>query len=186
MNFNRHPEIEGKHAFLSPSKFHWIRYDEAKITDLYRNFHAAEEGTKLHDFAAHCIRMGEKLQKKKRTLNMYVNDAIDYEMTPELPLYFSRNCFGTTDALAFKNGILRIHDFKSGIVPAHEEQLYIYSALFCLEYDVAPEDIEIINRIYQSNDIAEYRPEGGVIRNIMQKTIRYDAIIEELRQEAKA
>ena len=55
--FNRHPEIDGKHAFLSASKYHWIRYTPEKMAAAYDNFYAAEEGTKLHDFAAHCIRM---------------------------------------------------------------------------------------------------------------------------------
>ena len=62
---------------------------------------------------------------------MYVNDAIKFGLKPEQPLYYSRNCFGTTDAIGFDNGILRIHDYKSGIVPAHEEQLFIYGSLFC-------------------------------------------------------
>ena len=44
MNFNRHSNIEGKHAFLGASKYHWINYDEEKFcidvsTDDERGMH---------------------------------------------------------------------------------------------------------------------------------------------------
>ena len=86
---------------------------------------------------------------------MYVNDAIGYRMTPEQPLYYSDNCFGTADAIQFKNNVLRIHDYKSGIIPAKMEQLKIYAALFCLEYKVKPGAIRIELRIYQNDDVVE-------------------------------
>ena len=67
-------------------------------------------------------------------------------------LYFSENCFGTTDAIYYKNGILRIHDLKTGIMPAHMEQLEIYAALFLLEYEkifgVSPQNTKVNLRIY--------------------------------------
>lgn len=181
MNFNRHSELEGKHAFLSASKYHWIRYDEAKMADVFHGYFAAEEGTKLHAFAADCVRLRQKLVKKKKTLNMYVNDTVDLNMTAEQPLYFSRNFFGTADAISFENGVLRIHDFKSGTIPAHEEQLFIYAALFCLEYDVAPEDIQMELRIYQNDDVLIFHPDPAVIREIMHKGVEYDALIEDIR-----
>lgn len=133
MNFNRHFELEGLHAFLGPSKYHWLNYSEEKMADSYLNFLAAQRGTELHAFAAQCIRLGQKLPKSQKTLNMYVNDAIGFRMTPEQPLFYSENCFGTADAISFRKDILRIHDYKSGAIPAHIEQLEIYAALFCLE-----------------------------------------------------
>lgn len=183
MNFNKHSEIEGKHAFLSASKYHWIRYDRERMSEVFHGYFAAEQGTRLHDFAAHCIRMKQKLQKKKKTLNMYVNDAVEYDMTAEQPLYYSRNFFGTADAISFHNGMLRIHDYKSGTIPAHEEQLYVYAALFCLEYDVNPEDIDIECRIYQNDDILIFNPEPAVIREIMSKAAEFDELIETIRKE---
>ena len=33
------------------------------------------------------------------------------------------------------------------------EQLFIYDALFCMEYHVKPKDILIENRIYQNDDV---------------------------------
>lgn len=61
---------------------------------------------------------------------MYVNDAIGFKMTPEQPLFYSENCFGTADAISYRNKLLRIHDLKTGLIPAHMEQLMIYAALF--------------------------------------------------------
>lgn len=130
MNFNKHLDLEGQHAFLGASKYNWINYDESKVAELYSKFLATLKGTELHEFAAHCIRLGQKLPKSQKTLNMYVNDAIGFKMIPEQILYYSDNCFGTADAIAFRNGLLRIHDLKTGTIPAHIEQLEIYAALF--------------------------------------------------------
>ena len=130
MIFNKHSALEGQHAFLGASKYHWINYDESKVAESYSKFLATQKGTELHDFAARCITLGQKLPKSQKTLNMYVNDAIGFKMVPEQPLFYSENCFGTTDAIAFRNRMLRIHDLKTGVIPAHMEQLEIYAALF--------------------------------------------------------
>lgn len=131
MNFNNHLNLEGQHAFLGASKYHWINYSEDKVVESYNKFLATLKGTTLHEFAAQCIKLGQKLPKSKKTLNNYVNDAIGYKMIPEQVLYYSENCFGTADAICFRNRLLRIHDLKTGIIPAHMEQLEIYAALFC-------------------------------------------------------
>lgn len=183
MNFNKHLTLEGQHAFLGASKYHWINYDEAKIAEAYSKFTAIQKGTVLHEFAAQCIRLGQKLPKSQKTLNMYVNDAIGYKMTPEQVLYFSMNCFGTTDAISFRNRLLRIHDFKSGVIPAHMEQLEIYAALFCLEYDVKPSEIDMELRIYQNNEIVYYNPTAEDIVPIMDKIITFDKIITKIKEQ---
>ena len=126
MIFNKHSSLEGQHAFLGASKYHWINYSEDKVADSYLRFLATVRGTELHAFAAQCIRLGQKLPKSQKTLNMYVNDAIGYKMRPEQILYYSENCFGTADAIGFRNNSLRVHDLKTGEIPAHMEQLYIY------------------------------------------------------------
>ena len=181
MNFNKHSNLEGQHAFLGASQYYWLNYDREKLATVYRNRLATERGTIMHDFAARCIRLGQKLPKAKKTLNMYVNDAIGYKMTPEQILYYSDNCFGTADAICFRNGFLRIHDYKSGIIPAHMEQLMIYAALFCLEYKARPEHIEL--RIYQNDDISAYQPEYEEIVPIMEKIIEFDQILVKLKSE---
>jgi len=181
MIFNKHSEIEGQHAFLGASKYHWLNYDEKKLTDTYMNSLAAKEGTELHEFAAQCIRLGQRLPKNKQTLNMYVNDAISYRMTPEQVLYYSPNCFGTTDAIAFRDKFLRIHDYKSGVTQAHMEQLYIYAALFCLEYRFDPSQIQTETRIYQSGSIQIDSPNPNEIIGVANKIVTFDKLIEKLK-----
>lgn len=183
MNFNKHSNLEGQHAFLGASKYHWINYSESKVADAYSSFLAAQKGTQLHEFAAQCIRLGQKLPKSRKTLNMYVNDAIGFKMKPEQILYYSENCFGTADAITFRNGALRIHDLKTGVTPAHIEQLEIYAALFCLEYKVKPADIEMELRLYQSDEILVANPTVEDIGPIMDKIITFDRIISKIREQ---
>ena len=184
MDFNKHFELDGMHAFLSASKYHWIRYDEEKIINSYMNFMATQKGTELHDFACQCIRLGQKLDRTKKTsLNMYVNDAIGFKMTPEQKLVYSINCFGTADAICFRKNLLRIHDYKSGVVPAHMDQLRIYAALFCLEYKIKPPDIDIELRIYQNDEILYDKPTAEDIVPIMDKIITFDKILSRIRSE---
>ena len=183
MNFNRHLELEGQHAFLGASKYHWINYDEQKIVEAYNNFMAKQRGTELHEFARRCIELRQKLPRTKQTLNMYVNDAIGYKMTPEQVLYYSDNCFGTADAIAFRDNFLRIHDLKTGVTKTHIEQLRIYAALFCLEYHVKPSDIEMELRIYQNDEILIDNPEVSDIVPIIDKIITSDKIISKIKYE---
>lgn len=183
MNFNNHSMLEGKHAFLGASKYHWINYDADKVADSYFKFLAVQRGTELHDFAAQCIKLGQKLPKSKKTLNMYVNDAIGFKMTPEQVLYYSENCFGTADSISFRNGLLRIHDLKTGVIPAHMEQLMIYAALFCLEYKVKPSEIDMELRLYQSDNVLYHNPTAEDIVPIIDKIISFDKIITNIKLE---
>ena len=182
MNLNPHFNLKGCHAFLSASKYHWINYDSDKLAASYSALLAQKKGTELHDLAYRLIKLGQRLPKSQKTLNMYVNDAIGYRMTPEQVLYFSDNCFGTADAIAFRNNVLRIHDLKTGVIPAHMEQLEIYAALFCLEYQTKPSDIETELRIYQNNEILVHNPEPDEIAAIMDKIISSDRIINQIKE----
>ena len=182
MNWNRHLEQAGNHAFLSPSKYHWINYDADKIAESYAGFLAVQKGTELHDFASRCIKLGQKLPQKKATLNMFVNDAIGYKMRSEQVLFYSENCYGTADAISFRKNMLRIHDLKTGKQPAHMEQLMIYAALFCLEYRVKPGDISMELRLYQNDQILYHNPEADEIAPIMDKIINADKIIRKLKE----
>ena len=42
MNFNEHLDLKDKHAFLSPSKYHWINYDDEKLDTTYFKAMAVE------------------------------------------------------------------------------------------------------------------------------------------------
>ncbi len=185
MNFNKHFSLEGKHAFLGASKYHWINYDTDKLIDSYSKYQATLNGTILHDFACQCITLGQKLPKSQKTLNMYVNDAIGFKMKPEQVLYYSDNCFGTADAIIFRNNLLRIHDLKTGVTRAHMEQLEIYAALFCLEYNKKPSDIDMELRIYQNNEILVHNPTVEDILPIMDKIITFDKLIDKMKIEGE-
>jgi hypothetical protein len=128
------------------------------------------------------ISLGQKLPKSQKTLNMYVIDAIGYKTTPAQMLFYSENCFGTADSISFRNGLLRIHDLKTGITPAHMEQLLIYAALFCLEYRIKPIDIEMELRLYQNDEVLYFNPTVEDILPITDKIVTFDNIINSIKE----
>jgi len=186
MRFNDHSKHAGSHAFMSPSSYSWVNYDEQKMdARIYASF-AARRGTDLHDVAQRLIKLGVKLPDTQETINAYVNDCIGFRMTPEQTLYFSSNCFGTADAIGFRSSKLRIFDLKTGINKTSMMQLLIYVALFCLEYGVKPVEIETELRIYQNDDIfIEDNQEVIVLEvtRIMSQIIVYDKRIREMEAE---
>ena len=155
MKWNDHSKLAGNHAFLGASKYAWLNDTPEKLRNRYIKWLAVQRGTELHDLAAKLIKLGIELPQTAKTFDQYVNDAIGFRMKPELTLYYSENCFGTADAIAWdeKTKFLRIHDLKTGEVPAKMEQLYIYAALFCLEYHQKPANMGFELRIYQNNGI---------------------------------
>lgn len=148
---------------------------------------AAAHGTKLHAMAKDLIDEKVQLRGHSQTLSAYVNDAIGYGMTPEQPLYFSQNCFGTADALLYKKGILRIHDLKTGLTPAHMEQLEIYAALFMMEYErlfgVNPSNTKVELAIYQNDDVVQKSPDRDRIEEVMHLIREKDGWLNELKGE---
>lgn len=181
MNFNEHSRLVGEHAFLSPSKYHWINYDDIKLELSFSKWQASIRGTALHELANRLIVLNVKLPKTNKTLNMYVNDAIGFKMIPEQVLYYSDNCFGTADAISFRNNVLRIHDLKNGVTPSSMNQLLVYAALFCLEYRTNPMEIKIELRLYQSDDVIVCEPFPEDIIAIMEKIIMFDKRIEQMK-----
>lgn len=206
MIFNEHSNLVGQHAFLGASKYHWLNYDEETLINRFRLQNQATIGTILHNLASLCIKNHIKLSKTNdkhmvtlellrngisgdsfssstilETLAPFVNDAIAFGMRSEQVLYYSENCFGTTDAISYKDGILRIHDYKSGTMPAHMEQLMIYAGIFCLEYKINPYDIlETELRIYQNAEILYHKPEAREIEDITKRIIEANNIIEKI------
>jgi len=184
MRFNQHSGLSGSHALLSPSKYHWVNYSEDQIDQTIVKSFAAARGTALHNLAKDLIILKQNLPDTTATLNAYVNDAIGFRMTPEQTLFYSLNCYGTADAISFRQKKLRIHDLKTGVNPTSVTQLEVYTALFCLEYDVNPNDIEIELRIYQNDEVRIYNGDPLSIFAIMDKIRVFDARIEQLRMEA--
>ncbi len=181
MIFASHSSIKGMHALIGASRYSWLNYGENELINFYENQKAKERGIKLHDFACKCIELRQKLPRSNKTLNMYVNDAISLKMTPEQVLYYSENVFGTCDAISFDKDELHIHDLKTGVQPAHMEQLQIYAALFFLEYNINPNDILTELRIYQSDEVGVCNPIPEDIIAIMDKIIEFDKIIKDLK-----
>lgn len=185
MRFNQHYEIEGRHAFLGASKYHWIRYDLEKMKRIWENQFASERGNRQHKLAAMLIKERVRLpEDPPTTLALYVNDAIGFRMTPEVPLVFNENgnCFGTPDAIGFYKGVLRIHDLKTGVHPASFDQILVYMALFCAEYVINPFDIEMLGRIYQNNEFYEMQFEPDKVMEVIQKMREFDKEIEKMKE----
>ena len=183
MNFNKHYSLEGLHAPFGASKSSWLRYDEGKLAEAYKGLKAKEMGTRLHEWACETIKLGIKQKSTTKALNRYVNDAIGFRMEPEVVLYYSDHFFGTADTISFRNKVLRIHDYKSG-KSGHLEQLRVYAALFCLEYDVNPKDITTILQLYKEEPMEgeqlgeESDPED--ILSIMELIRKFDKVLNKI------
>lgn len=182
MFFNNHTNLEGLHAPFGASKSSWLRYSDDKIIEVYNNLQAAEMGTRLHEWAKQTIDLGIKQSRSKKTIYSYVNDAIGFNMSTEVVLFYSENFFGTADAISFRNNFLRIHDLKTGRRPVHMEQLEIYAALFCLEYKIKPGDIRMELRIYQNDEILVHEPTAEDILPIMDKIVHVNKMLEKIER----
>lgn len=207
MIFNEHLNLRGKHAVFSPSNYAWLRDSKEDAIRRYVNSFQAQTGTILHELAEEYILQGFKMNRydKKQVplrlltkgipssvvdrlpiddifenLENYVNDAVDYNMSPEVILYYSDLVFGTADALAYNEQecFLRIHDLKNGTTPAKIDQLIAYDALFRLQYcpimRVRPEKIKSELRIYQGGEIIFYNPEPDEIIEAMEQAKSVD------------
>lgn len=186
MKFYDHKNLAGLHAPFTASQSVWLRYDDTKAMEVYANKKAAAMGTRLHAWAAETINLGLKQPKTKKTLCAYVNDAIGFKMDTEVVLYYSDRFFGTADAISFRNGMLRIHDLKTGKVGKiedHMEQVEVYAALFCLEYKVKPSDIQIELRVYKCDEVIVWNPIAEDIVPIMDKIIHLDKLLEKIDRE---
>ena len=179
MNFVKHSNLEGLHAPFSPSASSWLRYDENKAITVYKNMQAKEMGTRLHAWAKETIDLGIKQPRSKKTIYMYINDAIGFKMSTEVVLYYSDYFFGTADSISFRDNFLRIHDLKTGKHEASMEQLLIYAALFCLEYRVKPTELSGCElRLYQSDEVICDNPEPEDILAVMDKIVQLNKALE--------
>lgn len=207
MEWNDHSKLKGTHAILSASQNSWLRYTDEQLFDRYVASYAQSLGTCLHELACDLITEKIKLAKNDKHLVLhhlaknkiprnvfdmdfifpnlmsYVNDAIGYRMDPEKILYFSENAYGTADAICFRNKLLRVHDYKSGKGTVRMDQLYIYVALFCLEYNIKPGEIEIETRLYHANEIITDNPTAEDILPIMDAIVSGDKILSKIRAE---
>lgn len=212
MQWNDHHQLEGKHAFLGASNFHWINWNDETFENRYYGQFSTSIGTAIHALAHDCIVSRTKLTKHDthliditlyhayipkdaydpnlilNNLIPFVNDALGFHMSSEILLYYNAYCFGTSDAISFdeKNKILRIHDLKTGTTPTHMEQLLIYAALFCLEYHKDPHHFNTELRIYQNYNVLIDNPSADEIEHYMDLIQnRSKLIISYLEREGK-
>lgn len=187
MIFNDHSRLIGSHAYLSASKYHWSNYDLEKLESVYYSSLAQQRGVELHALAHMCIRLGQKLPRSRKTMSLYVNDAINLGMTPEQVLYYSDLAYGTADAIGFyeREKLLRIHDLKTGATRASMRQLEIYAVYFCLEYNYHPKHIGMELRIYQDDGVIVHEPDPDYITELMHRLVEYDAHITKLKAEGR-
>lgn len=214
MIFNRHSELEGRHAILSASSWRWLNDEDTdSLTKRICSQYATEIGTILHAVAYKHIKHRIKINKydKKNVMlellskgipgfvidsinfdamfenfMIYVNDGIGFKMEPEVVLRYSNNFFGTADTITYleDSRFLRIHDYKSGVTPAHMEQLKIYAALFCLEYRTKPSFLSGIElRIYQNNEVIFHNPEPEEISIVIDKIVTFDKFLTTINEE---
>lgn len=212
-HFNDHSRdvISGAHAILSPSQSSWTNYDSHEyLFNLVCSKYAQEIGTLLHKLAETAIKYKVKVPKiaarpmitlwllangiprgivdaDKYVSNFvaYVNDAIGFDMEPEVILKFSDNAFGTADAIRFneKKMHLRIHDYKSGVTKPCLRQLEVYAAYFCMEYNIKPKDLTMELRIYWQDQIIVGNPTAADILPLIDKIRESDKYIKTLKGE---
>ena len=211
MQWHEHSEIEGKHAFLSPSKKSWLNYDAEKLAASYENSWATEIGTALHAFAEIRIKRRKRLTKSCKdsvdqflyesgipeklidvdkyfdNLALFVNDAIGFRMDSEVGLKISNECFGHTDAISYdeKNKILRISDYKSGITEPSMDQLLIYAALFFIEYQrelrLELSQLKVELRLYYQEQVLYYEPDEEVMAHIVDTVVCQNKTVQAIK-----
>ena len=69
---------------------------------------------------------------------------------------------------------------KTGSGPVKMDQLEIYAALFCLEYNKKPGEIDMELRIYQNDDILIKNPTAEDILPIMDKIVHSNKLLENM------
>ena len=184
MQWKEHSYLRGRHAFLAPSNHSWTNYDDDKLISVYKGHLRVLRGTDLHKWAEDTIRLGITQPRVKKTLYMYVNDAIKYRMRVEQPLcYDEKFCFGTADAIDFNGHLLRIHDLKTGDTPADIDQLIKYAALFCLDYNHDPSQLIFELRIYQTDQVVIYNPTVNEIVDMMNNIIHKVDVLQRYSME---
>ena len=162
------------------------------VNFIYTKYKALSTDGKLPVFA-------EKLIKSVRyihndvlcAIRSYINDGIGFKMDVEWPIYYSDYCFGTADSLVLRDNCLHIHDLKTGITPAHPEQLMVYAALYCLEYGpengFKPQDIVYDLRMYKcdyDDYVLRMTPTSEDIIPIMDRIIKTTKVASKVDKEA--
>jgi hypothetical protein len=112
------------------------------------------------------------------TTKQFINDSIGFRMESEKRLTVSSMIYGTADAVRYytKENLLRVSDLKTGKRPAKIEQVFIYAALYCYEYNLKPLNTNFEARIYQNGEIFIEQPSGEDIDDILKNILHKDEV----------
>lgn len=111
------------------------------------------------------------------TVKSFVNDAVGFQMASEERVEYSPLFWGTSDAIKFADEKLMVFDLKTGIKPAKQDQLIVYSALYCLQHRLNPAKLTTEIRIYQNNEIFVEQPVPEVIKETMDLIVHKNKIL---------
>lgn len=172
------------HSFACGNIKAYESYDEENMDDVRKGFRNFVRGRyRLDDEKTAPLafsfldNMHYVPEESWRSVAQFINDGCQYKMNAEQALYYSDNAFGTTDAISFYRNKLRIHDLKTGDIPAKMLQLELYAALFCLEYHKQPEQIKIELAVYQFGEVLRDSPNPKDIRELMDIIIEDDRVL---------
>lgn len=205
MIWKDYSKLKNTHAFCGASNYRWRNYDIDKLIQSKVNSYATTIGTLLHEYAADNIKHKFKITKTDKrgvlrylsiehgiilqsieisrlfpNLMNYVNESIDFNMDPEVTLYYSDDFYGTADAISWEDGVLRISDLKTGVTPASFMQLENYAAFFCLDYKIKPTQIKHMEfRIYQNGEVMFAEPEPIILSPIIEQVIEFNRVLSD-------
>ena len=130
MNYPDFPKLEGKHAYLAPSKKGWENKTVGELIDGYSRSYSQLIGTAVHDIARRHIERHAKIANSDlkeirlqtieyydipefainrgvdfemifETAKRYVNDALGFRLVPEQKLCYNEDiAFGTADTIS--------------------------------------------------------------------------------------
>ena len=192
---------DGSHAIFAPSKKLLSRKDftTEQLEQRIQSDWAAFIGTEIHKVAARMIEEKQSVTKAgvralifdqlyqahvpRQLINPdsyldtvvpYIKDAIGFDLVPEQILcYHPKLAFGTADAIRYNpvTHELRIHDLKTGKMPASLDQLIEYAAYFFLEYHIKPGDVNTTLCIYQNGEVLTGLPKASDIVPIIDRAV---------------
>jgi len=172
-------QIDLKHKYTSMRDL-----TKSVETYMYCKYMYLSDDFVVGDYAKKLISyLGNIPKEVFEAVQCYINDGVGFRMNTEQALVYSDHVFGHADTICFRNNVLRIHDLKTGSMPAHMEQLEIYAALFCLEYKIKPSDIAIELRLYQWDGISVENPGVEIITPIIDRIITSEKIAQDIEKE---
>lgn len=164
---------------------------QIKLENKINNIKEIEKGVKTHIYEKYAnapeyramllSNIGYLPKEIYPTVKLFVNDSIGFRMLSEEKVLYSDIFWGTSDAIRYESGLLRVFDLKTGSRPAKETQLYAYAALYCLQEHMKPSEIEVETRIYQNGEVLIDNPPSDLIYDIMHKIVHADSIINKYK-----